>query len=724
MKRLFALPLLVLTATAFGQPGNAKKEDTASRSMTTVTVTGSKRLIEIQPDKTVLNVDASPAAIGQNALEYLRQAPGVVVDAADNIGLAGKTGVNVLLDGKATQLSAQDLAQLLKSIEAGNIRQIEIIAAPSAKYDAAGGAGIINIKLKKSLTDGFNGNLTGSYVQSTHARANATANLNWRRNKTAFFFNGGINGGLQHVMAANDRTAGDRTFTQRSLEKDFFHGRSIRTGFDYSLSKKATLGVLWMKNNRYTRMSNGSSTVLHRPFAVDTVIYTTSLAPFPADRNSFNLNYTYNGGNINYALDGDYTVFHSSVDNAIVNAVRNGAGVSLFQTGTRNNAGVAIRLSSVKGDFDQTFASGIKLETGFKLMHTTTGNGLTVSNAYNDIWRTDTGKTNSFRYTETIGALYASVRKESGKWSWQAGLRTEHTKVAGRSVDLKGTVNNRPDTAYLNLFPTLYVQYTPAQNHQLVLTANRRIDRPSYQDQNPFVYVLDALNSEQGNPYLLPQFTNSIEASYTYKYASSVKIGYARTTDYVEGLTYQQGKNTVQIPQNAGTKDMVSLSISTPLRPTKWWSLYVSATPYYHYYHVLLNGFGTSETQNGGSFAFNGYIGNNFSLGKGWKGEVSSWFNYQNRATIYVSKPIGSVNAGVQKNILNDRATLKLSVVDIFNTQRWQQTAATNDLQLTTHRKWESRNMTIGFSWRFGNNKVKAARERQAASEEDANRIK
>lgn len=724
MNRLFALPLLLLTAKALGQTGNAGKEDTAARTMKTVTVTGSKRLIEIQPDKTVLNVDASPAAIGQNALDYLRQAPGVVVDAADNIGLAGKTGVNVLLDGKATQLSAPDLAQLLKSIEAGNIRQIEIIAAPSAKYDAAGGAGIINIKLKKSPTDGFNGSLTGSYVQSTHARANATANLNWRRNKTAFFFNGGINDGLQHVTADNDRTAGDRTFTQRSLEKDFFHGYSIRTGLDYSLSKKATLGVLWMKNSRYTRMSNGSSTVIQRPSAVDTVIYTTSLAPFPTDRNSFNLNYNYNGGKINYALDGDYTVFQSSVDNGIVNEVRNGAGVSLFQTGTRNNADVTIHLSSVKGDFDRTFASGMKLETGFKLMRTTTGNGLTVSNAYSSTWLTDTGKTNTFRYAETISALYASVKKEGGKWSWQAGLRAEHTRVAGRSVDLKGSINNRPDTSYLNLFPTLYLQYTPAQNHQWGLTANRRIDRPSYQDQNPFVYVLDALNSEQGNPYLLPQFTASVEIGYTYKYAMSVKIGYARTTDYVEGLTYQQEKNTVQIPQNAGTKDMVSLSISTPLQPAKWWSLYLSATPYYHYYHVVLNGFGTSETQRGGSFAFNGYIGNNFTLGKGWKGEVSSWFNYQNRATIYVSKPIGSLNAGVQKNILKDRATLKASIVDIFNSQRWQQTATTNELQLTTYRKWESRNLTIGLSWRFGNNKIKAARERQAVSEEDANRIK
>jgi hypothetical protein len=268
------------------------------------------------------------------------------------------------------------------------------------------------------------------------------------------------------------------------------------------------------------------------------------------------------------------------------------------------------------------------------------------------------------------------------------------------------------------------LQFKPKEGHQFGFNANRRIDRPSYQDQNPFIYVLDALNREQGNPYLMPQFTNSVELSYTHEYASSVKLGYARTTAYIEQLTYQQGQNTVMIPQNAGSKNMISLSISTPLQPAGWWNMYVSLIPYYHHYNVVLNGFSAAETQSGGSFAFNGYVGNNLVLGKGWRADVSGWFNYQNRATIYVSKPIGSMNAGVQKNVLKDKATLKLSVVDIFNTQRWQQTAATKSLQLTTYRKWESQNISIGFSWRFGNTKIKNARERPTASEEDVNRIK
>lgn len=722
MKPLLALLLLIAAQKTLAQ--SITKEDTTFKKLKTIVISGSKRPVEVLPDKTVLNINAGPVAIGQNALEYLRQAPGVMVDAAENIQLAGKTGVTVYIDGQNTQLSSGDLAQLLKSIEPSNIRQIEIITNPSARYDAAGNAGIINIKLKKGLTDGFNGSLTGSCVQSTHARENATAALNWRKGKTALFFNSGINNGLQHVTANNDRTIGNGTITQRSIEQDFFHGHSARAGLDYSLGKGSTLGVLWMKNYRYTRMNNNSETVLHQPAATDTIILNNSLAPFPSDRNSFNLNYNHAGPGFTYAVDADYTVFTSSLNNRLRNDVQNGQGATLYTTATDNDARIGIRLSSVKGDAEKTFAQGMKGEAGFKLMQTATDNRLQVSNGTGGQWIADTGKTNFFRYNESIGALYASLKGESGKLQWQAGLRGEYTRVRGRSTDLKGVEGNKPDTGYLNLFPTLYLQYRLSARSRLGLTANRRIDRPSYQDQNPFVYVLDALNSEQGNSYLLPQFTNNIEIGYTYNYATSVKIGYARTVNYLEGLTYRDGKKTVMIQQNAGTKDMVSLSISTPWQPAPWWNVYLSLNPYYHYYHVVLDGFAVSETQRGGSFAFNGYVGNNFKLGKGWKGEVSGWFNYQNRATIYVSKPLGSLNLGVQKNLLKDKATLKLSLVDLLNTQRWQQTAQTSDLQLTTYRKWESRNLTLGFSWRFGSSKVKAARERQTGGEEDAGRIK
>jgi outer membrane receptor protein involved in Fe transport len=722
------LGLILFTTTAsFSQTSDTmhKKRDTIyGKALREIVVTAAQRPIDVQPDKIVLNLDAQPSAVGENALDVLRRSPGVMVDAAENILLNGKTGVNVFVEGKPTQLSAQDLAQLLKSMEASNIKQIELIANPSAKYDAAGNAGIINIKLKKSGINGFNGNVTGSYVQSKHARQNAAANLNWRKDKTAMFFNGGINKGVQHVRAINSRTAGTRSFSQESTEKDNFDGSSVRTGLDYSLNKKNTLGILWMLNNRNTNLDNGSTTIARGLNIADTVFRTRSLVPFRTKRNAFNLNYNHSSESLEYTLDADYTTFQSSVNNTITNDLFGSDNRKMGNNATVNNQQVKINLYSWKGDLVKTLAPDLKMEAGFKWMATRTGNNLQVQTTDGTRWAVDTGKTNFFRYREDIQAAYATLQGKVNKLSWQAGLRTENTTVSGKSADLKQAEINQPDTAYLNLFPSAFLQYKVSEKHQVGLSANRRIDRPSYQDQNPFLYFLDALNTEQGNPYLRPQFTNNVEVSYTYKYATTLKIGYASTTDYIEWLTYQDGKYTVQTPQNAGSRKMLSFSFSSPLKFSARWSAYLSMTPYYHAYRVLLAGFGTTEQQQGGSWAFNSYMGNNFELGKGWKGNLGGWFNFQNRATIYVSKPIGSLDAGVQKNLLQEKATLKLSVVDLFNTQRWEQTATTNELRMTTYRKWESQNITLGFSWRFGNNKIKKAREREGANEEGVNRIK
>ncbi len=726
MKPLFLLIFLLATLPAFAQQMDSlsSSTDTTGKILKTIVVLSAKKPIEVLPDKTIINLDAQPSSIGENALDVLRRSPGVMVDGADNIQLNGKAGVTILIDGKPTQLSPQDVAQLLKSMEAANIRQIELITNPSARYDAAGNAGIINIKLKKSLTNGFNGNITGSYVQSDHARKNAAANANWRKDKLALFFSGGVNNGLQHVVANNDRIAGNKKFTQRSIEKDFFDGSSIRTGLDYSLNKKATLGILWMQNTRNTRLDNGSRTLMQITNKADTVYDTRSLIPLSTKRNAFNLNYNFTDQSLEYSLDADYTLYQSSVHNLISNEIRNHLDEKIGANATRNNQQVEIHLYSIKGDLVKTFSPALKLETGFKLMTTRTNNSLQVENTAGGGWMADTGKTNKFLYSEEVGAMYGSLKGNRKSFAWQLGLRTELTTVRGKLTDLKLNQINQPDTAYLNLFPSLFLQYKISGKHQLGVSANRRIDRPNYQDQNPFIYFLDALNTEQGNAFLQPQFTNTVEVSYTYKYATTLKVGYTHTRNYIEYLTYQDGKYTVQTPQNAGSKKMLSVSLSSPVRFTKIWSAFISLTPYYHFYDIQLKGFGSTEQQQGGSWAFNGYIGNNFDFGKGWKGSLGGWFNFQNRATIYVSKPLGSLDMGIQKNIFHEKATLKLGVLDLFNTQRWEQRATTADLWLNTYRKWESQNVTLGFNWRFGNSKIKKARDREAVSEEDAKRIK
>ena len=332
--------------------------------------------------------------------------------------------------------------------------------------------------------------------------------------------------------------------------------------------------------------------------------------------------------------------------------------------------------------------------------------------------------TNHFVYDEMIDAGYLNLNKDFKGYSLQAGLRAEQSSVKGSSEDLKRATVQKPDTAYINLFPTLFLQYFINAKNQLGFNYGKRIDRPSYQDQNPFIYVLDAFNSEQGNPYLIPQITDNIEFTYTYKYANTLRIKYSITKNYIESLTYQSGNNTISTPQNSGQQKMLNINLGSSLSLSKWWNLYANAEPYYQQYETFLNGYGIQQTIQHSSWGFNSYLNNNFALAKNWKAEIGGWYNFQNTTTIYYSKAISSINIGISKKIMHEKATIKAGIADLIGTQRWEQTAQTNNLNLHTFRKWEGQNINLSFNYRFGNTKIKNVRDRKTTADEELGRIK
>ncbi len=571
----------------------------------------------------------------------------------------------------------------------------------------------------------MNGTLSGSYVQSTHARGSGTANINLRKNNWNFFINGGINKGHQITIANNERVSLNRNFIQRGFEGDNFNGANWRTGIDYTLSKKSTLGIIWMHNNRFTQMDNSNLTIVNTIASPDTNVLTRSIAPNSTNRDNFNINYRLlSDKKSELNIDADHTSFSSFLNNAISTEMLNQSKTKFASSTFQNDASLHIRISSLKLDYLHRINEHTKWEGGFKSIYSNSNNRITVQQFKNNSWLTDTGKTNQFSYDEFIQAGYLSFQTKWNKFTVQAGLRGEYSKVNGQSIDLKNQLTNKPDTSYLNLFPTLFIQYQLNANNQFGFSLSRRIDRPTYQDQNPFIYVLDAFNSEQGNPYLIPQLTNSVELNYTYKYAHSVKLKYAVTNQYIESITYQTGNQTILIPQNVGSRKMLNIAFSSAFSPVKWWNVYANAEPFFQQYETRLDGFGTNEWVKQESWGFNGYLSNSIDLTKGWKAELSAWYNFQNATTIYQSKPLGSINLGFSKKLLQQKATLKIGINDIFNTQKWEQTALTSNLNLHTYRKWESRSISISFSYRFGNSKIKSARDRETGASDELGRIK
>ncbi|WP_227698986.1 TonB-dependent receptor [Spirosoma radiotolerans] len=707
----------------------------AGQTLTDVTVRAQKSLVEQQVDKTVLNVATDATAQGKTAYELLQQAPGVVIDPNDNIRMAGKQGVNVFIDGKPANLSAADLANLLRATPASTIDKIELITNPSARFDAQGGAGIINIKFRRDKRLGLNGNASGGYGQSDHHRANAALDLNYRANRINLFGNAAVSDNFQITNVLLDRVAGGSQFRQRGYDSDGTRAIIYKAGVDYTLdhrkaSPRQTIGLVVSGNSSGNRFGTYTTTkLINSQNTLDSSLInqsTTGTAERPARNNRVNaaLNYRYADTlGLELNLDADVTRFTNTAPSAITSNYVDPNGQPLFRRQRRFDAATDITIVTLKGDFVKEWKSRhLKLETGLKRTDVSTDNDLLAFTGPDHTETTeqpDVNRTNRFTYREKVSAVYASLNRSVGKWSVQGGVRVEHANVTGRSVDLRQQTINSPDTSYLNLFPTAFVQYRATDNSQFSINYGRRIGRPNYQDMNPFVYQIDPYTSQRGNPYLRPTYTHNLEFSYTYKWASTIKLAYSHTDDFATDVIRQEGLMAYQTVANVGRVDALNLSVSTPYQFTKGWSVYAYAGATWNGFRGRLS---ANEPFDQRAFAFEGYMQHSFTLSKVWSAQVSGFWSAPTRQTVYRIGGLGALNLSLQKKIMQDRGKITLGIDDLLNTMRWKQSADFLTQQFNIDRKWESRRATIRFSYRFGSKDVKAARERPTGTE--AERIK
>lgn len=710
---------------------------TSTQILASITVHSRKAYIEQQIDKTVLNIAADATAQGKTAYELLQQAPGVMIDPNDNIKMAGKQGATVYLDGKPTNLSANDLANLLRATPATNIENVELIANPSARYDAQGGAGIINIRFRRDKSLGLNGNVSGGYGQSDHHRANAALDLNYRTRWLNLFGNVAVSDNFQITNVAVDRLTANQYFQQRGADHDGTQAIVYKTGIDYFVNAKQTLGLIVSGNHAANRFGTYTTTrIFNTQNQPDSSIANTVDNPSRNHRINAALNYRYTdtlGFELN--LDADLTRFSNTAPNTLTSVYDALAGEPLFTRRSRQDGQTDITILTLKTDAVKEWKSKrLKLEMGMKHTDVNTTNDLQAYGGLSE--QIDVSRTNRFTYREQVSAAYASLNRSAGKWSLQAGLRAEHSTIRGRSTDLLNQRIDRPDTIYLNLFPTTFIQYQMTNNSQFALNYGRRINRPNYQSLNPFTFPVDPYTSERGNPYLRPSFEQTLALSYTYKWASTLKISYGRTDGYTQEVIQQQGIMAYATVANVGRADALNLSFSTPYQFTKWWSSYVYAGATWNHFTGNITPSSSFDTR---TFAFEGYMQHSFTLSTSWSAQVSGFWNAPTNQTIYHYRGLGALNLSVQKKILHDRGKLTIGIDDVFNTMRWRwsnssirqsdiswtsnpQLAEGQTQQFYIDRKWESRRLTIRFSYRLGSSDVKAARERETG--QDAGRIK
>jgi iron complex outermembrane receptor protein len=697
-----------------------------------VTVTAKKPFIQKLGDRLVVNVENSIVSAGSSAMDVLERSPGVNVDQNDNISLRGRSGVIIMIDGKPTAMSGADLANYLKGLPSATIDRIEIITNPSAKYDAAGNSGIIDIRMKKDQRLGMNGTFTAGYGQGIYPKANAGATFNYRNQKVNIFgsYNYGYRVGLNHLILDRNFYT-DGVYNGGDLKDNYskspFTSNTARLGADFFPTKKTIIGFVVNGNfNQFRRRSNNNSTVINRQKqAVSTF---TSLATNNDHANNIvaNVNFKHSFNNEGRELTADVDYGNYSSNSLSRNATNyyqmDGTPLqpSYILDGDQDGK---LTFKTAKADYVHPLKKGSKFEAGFKTSFVSSDNDAKFFDVSDGTPENDVNKTNHFIYHENNNAGYLNFSKEFKKFNIQLGLRGEQTNI--ETEQLKGNI--KFDSSYFQLFPSAFFNYKLKEDQTLGLSVSRRIDRPGYSQLNPFLFLIDVTTYSTGRPGLLPQLTWSYELSYTLKNLNFT-LGYSHTKDN-QNIAIAQFRDvfptipsdenvTVQIPINLESSDYFGLSISAPIRINKWWNMINNGNVYYNHFNGTLGG----TTLNNGQPAFDVRTNNSFTLNKGWGAELNVNFNSGGRYGFMVADPQWGVAAGVQKTILKGKGTVRLNVTDIFWTNLPKAVITYNNYIEKWHAYRETRVANLTFSYRFGNSKVQAARRRTTASEEERQR--
>lgn len=669
-----------------------------------VVVTKAKPYIERQQGKMILNVDSNIGATGASAFEVLEKAPGVNVDNNDNISLRGKGGVIIQIDGKTTPLSGGNLANYLRGLPSNSVDKIEFITNPGAKYDASGSA-IINIRMKKDKKKGTNGSVSTSYGQGKYPRLNNSLSLN-HRNKSfnvfgsySFTYSEWFNDlNLDRKFFENGNLTG--RYDQKNSLKMNFRNHIGRIGADLFASKKHTFGVIVNAvSNKFNPTGRNLSDVYDENNLQQQrfVTWNRSRDSWHNYSANFNHKFTIDTLGTEITTDLDYANYgNTTKQNFQTKYFDNNNVESDPQYLLHGDLDGNLDIYSLKSDFVTTLKNKIKFESGIKSSYVKADNDLAFYDVSSGIPDFDETKSNHFIYKENINAAYVNASKDIGKWGFYLGFRVENTNINGKQL----ADNTTFDNSYTQLFPSAFASYKFNDKNSLEFNYSRRITRPSYDQLNPFKFFLDQTTYKEGNEFLKPQTTHSVELTHIFNQKIYSTLSFSRTTDNITGVIAPSDEDpmiTVQTDKNLNTADIAGLFVIMPLEFTKWWSINYSFNFYYGSYSGTVAG---TTLQNEGNFTYNCNLVNSFKLGKGYSGEVTG--NYRGRE-IYAFMdvdPIWFLNLGLQKKFKN--STLKLAVNDVFWTNRT--TADTTFDNYTEHFKVSrnSRIATLSYTYNFG----------------------
>lgn len=659
-------------------------------------------------DKTVFNVGKDLANKGGTAEEILDNVPSVTVDIEGEVSLRGSTGVRILVDGKPAGLTGN--ANGLKQIPASTIESIEVITNPSARYEAEGQAGIINIILKKEKRSGFNGSfdVTGGYPLSL----GLGANLNYRKGKVNWFVNYGINyresvgGGKTYQEVYTDT---DTLYTNQSSERNRSgFGNTVRGGLDYYFTEKdvLTASVSYRRENdnnenivRYEDYSNfndasspDSSTYRFDPEEEreSRLQYSVNYRKEIAGRKHYlNLNASYED-----KLEEEFSQFEETITYHATNTDKELLQRNFIDEGSKRWIAKVDYVQPLKGEDHQ-------YEVGINGSFRNIKNDFKVEQQNSAIWEELGAFTNNFNYDETILGAYVQYGNKIDKFSYQIGLRYEWSDIL---TELSQT-NYKNDRSYPGFFPSLFLNYAFNEMNAFQVSYSRRIQRPRFFYLNPFITFTDRRNLFSGNPDLDPEYTDSYEMNWLNKWQKatlSSGIFYRHSTGVIDRVKTFQDGGVIMRPENLNTRDDMGLEMNLSYFGIEWWRVDANAS----FYRSLTDGTDLDESYEADALTANGRVTNKITLPN--KSDLQIRYNFRGpRASIQGNRSaVHSLDLGYSIDFLAKKnATFTLSIRDLLNSRkRMGETFGPNFYQ-DSEFQWRGRTITGTFSYRINQKK-------------------
>lgn len=712
--------LLFMSSAGMAQSSSTQKADTAGpghdtasrkfhQTLETFTLQGAKPFMQYKPGRIILNVAESPIAAGGNASDIISHIPGV-----NGMQWQGRT-LQVLIDGRSTGLKGDDLKTILDGMAAGSIERVELIEHRSAKYDAQGGAvlNIITVKMKKH---GLNGTVTAGLGWGRYARYNEGFNLNYKAGKANWY--GGYD--YQHGRSWYDYNS-DRAIDPARQVTEATHGlrqsdnHSLRIGMDYTINGRSSFGwqAKGMLNQKMENASNRSILSNHGGGGDSlSELATTGHAGFfiPSANAWYKLVFDSTGKEL--ILNADYFHFSKNWDEEFATRYYDPKGVEYtVPSGLRDHSPAVNGILSFSADYVQPVRAG-KIEAGIKTGITTTDNDVLWEQREGAAWIKDTGKTNHFIYRENINAVYLNYSRTWKKFEFQAGLRAEQTNTEGRSV----TLNQVNKNSYLTLCPNVSIQYSLSDIHQFSLSYQKGIERFGFDVVNPFVRYISQYSYSQGNPYIRPSISHNLALSWSWKNEFMASISYGHFLDALGTVyhTTDQGYAVISTETNLGSAEQFEcdLTYTKSLFGGKWVMSNMAGALFAKYNTV------TDSRQQAAQWSLLASTDQIFSMGKGWKGEVSGMYFSPLILGVCKYQARYSASLGVSRTILKSKGKLALNISDIFNSLTNRYEIASYGVSSVNVQKTESRALKLVFTYSFGGKSQKNAANKKTGIED------